>query len=186
MAVVMIDKCGQRSFEMPSTEREQPVETLGPGRSDEPFRNPIGFRRLNWRANDSRPLCLEHRIEAVRKLAVVIANQKAHRRVALGERPRDLSGVLRHPLAVGMRGAAGEMYAAAPDFDEEEHIQPLEPNGIDAEKVYGDQTVGLSTEELPPRWTASRAHRTELVLAQDLPDAGRRGSVIGVTKTTTT
>ncbi len=56
----------------------------------------------------------------LRKLAVVIANQKAYRLFALGERPRDLSGLLRHPLADGMRRAAGEVHAAAPDFDEEE------------------------------------------------------------------
>ncbi len=73
-----------------------------------------------------------------------------------------------------MRRAAGEVHAAAPDFDEEEDIQTLEPNGIDAEKVHGDQAVGLSTEELPPRGAASRARWTELVLVQDLPDGGRR------------
>ena len=116
----MIEKHRQRPFEMPRVEYQQPVETLGPGRSDEPFRDPIGLRHLNWRANDPSSLCLEDRIEALRKLAVVIANQKAYRQSALGERPRDLSGLLRHPLAGGMRRAAGEVHTAAPDFDEEE------------------------------------------------------------------
>ena len=64
----MVDKEGQRPLEMPRVEYEQPVETLGPDRSDEPFRDPIGLRHLNWRANDSSPLGLEDRIEAVRNL----------------------------------------------------------------------------------------------------------------------
>jgi hypothetical protein len=34
-----------------------------------------------------------------------------------------------------MRRAAGEVHAAAPEFDEEEYVQPWEPNGIDAERL---------------------------------------------------
>jgi len=86
MAVVVIDKHGQRPLEMPRIEDEQPVKTLGPSGSDEPFRDPIGFRHLNGRANDAGPLRLEHRIEALRKLAIVIAQQKAHWLVALNAR----------------------------------------------------------------------------------------------------
>ena len=46
MAVVVIEKHGQRPFELPCVENEQPVETLGPG-SDEPFRDPNSLRHLN-------------------------------------------------------------------------------------------------------------------------------------------
>jgi hypothetical protein len=142
----VIEIHGQGPFEMRGIENEQPGETLGPDRSDEPFRDPIGVRHLNWRANDSSPLCLEDRIEAVRKLAVVIANQKAYWLFTFGERPCDLSGPLRHPLAIGMRRAAGEVHAAAADFDEEEHIQPLELNGID-----GARRSTLRARHLPQR-----------------------------------
>ncbi len=46
------------------------------GPSDKPFRDPIGLRHPNWRANDSDPLSLEHRVEAARELAIVFANQE--------------------------------------------------------------------------------------------------------------
>ena len=119
------------------------------------------------------PLSLEDRIEAARELAIVIANQEANRPFALGELPRQLSRLLSHPLPVGMRRAAGKVHTAAPDFDEEQHVQPLEPDCLDAEEVDGHHAVRLGTEELPPRGTAPRAGWTELVLSQDLLDGGR-------------
>ena len=42
--------------------------------------------------------------------------------------------LLRHPFAVGMRRAAGQVHATTGDFDEEQHVQPLEPDG---QRVYG-------------------------------------------------
>ena len=78
MAVVVIDKHGQRPFEMSRVHGQHPVQTFGSDGSDEPFGDPIGLRHLNWRADDSGPLRFEHRIEAARELAIVIANQKAN------------------------------------------------------------------------------------------------------------
>ena len=68
MAVVVIDKHGQRPFEMLRVHDQPRIETFGSDRSDEPFRDPVGLRHLNWRANDSSPLRLEDRIERVRNL----------------------------------------------------------------------------------------------------------------------
>jgi hypothetical protein len=36
--------------------------------------------------------------------------------------------------------------------DEEEHIEPPEQHGFDAEEVAGDQDLRLSGEELGPGW----------------------------------
>jgi hypothetical protein len=146
----MINKHGQRALEMTRVHDEHPVQTFGSDGSDEPFRDPIGLRRLNRCANDSGPLGCEHRIEAVRKLAIVIANQKADRRFALGERPCDLSRLLRHPFPVGIRRAAAEVHAAAPDFNEEQHVRSLEPDRLDTEEVHGHHAVRMGAEELPP------------------------------------
>ena len=90
MAVVVIDKHGQGPFEMLRVHDQHPIKTFGSHSSDEPFRDPVGLRHLNWRANDSGPLS-EDRIEAARELAIVIANQETNRPFALGELPRQLS-----------------------------------------------------------------------------------------------
>ena len=174
MAIVVIDEHRERPFEMLRIHDQRPIQTFGSDRSDEPFGDPIGLRHLNWRANDSGSLRFEYRIEATRELAIVIANQEANRPFALGERPRHLSRLLCHPLAVGMRRAAREVDAAAPDFNEKEHIQPLEPDGLDAEEVHGHHAVRLGADKVPPRRTAPLARWTELMFPQDLLD-GRRG-----------
>ena len=53
MAVVVIDKHGQRQFEMLRVHDQHPIKTFGSDSSDEPFRDPVGLRHLNRRANDS-------------------------------------------------------------------------------------------------------------------------------------
>jgi hypothetical protein len=40
--------------------------------------------------------------------------------------------------------------AAAAQFNEEQHIQSLEPHGVDREEDHRDDAAGLRTEELSP------------------------------------
>ena len=68
-------------------------------------------------------------IETARELSITIANQKSDGVGTLRERPRDVPRLLRHPFAVGMGRAAGQVHATTGDFDEEQHVQPLEPDG---------------------------------------------------------
>src|SRR5438093_3196830 len=86
----------------------------------------------------------------------------------LGERPRDVPRLRHHPFAVGMHRAAGQVHATTGDFDEEEHVQPLEPNGVDREEIHGNDALGLCAQELTPRRTLALACWTKLLLAQDL------------------
>src|SRR5262249_27795113 len=74
--VVVITEHGERERQMAFIQDQQPVQTLGSSGPDEPFSDSIRLRHLNRRANDSGPLTFKHRIEAGRKLAVVIADQK--------------------------------------------------------------------------------------------------------------
>ena len=72
MAVVVIDEHGQHPLEMPRVQDEQPVKTCGSGGSNEPFRDAIGLRHLHGRPNDSGPLRLEDRTEALREGNVLL------------------------------------------------------------------------------------------------------------------
>lgn len=119
-------------------------------------------------------LRLEHRIKAVRELAISVANQKAHRLRSRAEGPCDLPRLLRHPLGVGMRRASGDVHPAARQFDEEQHLQSLEPDGVHGKEINRDHTRRLRAEELAPRGPPSRSGRPELLLTQDLLDGGRR------------
>jgi hypothetical protein len=58
---------------------------------------------------------------------------------------------LRDPFGVGVGRAPGEMDATAGDLDEEQHIQPLESDGVDREEVHCDDAFRLRAQELTPR-----------------------------------
>src|SRR4029453_9198760 len=97
---------------MSRVQDQQPIQTLCPGGPNESFRDPIRLRRLNRRAHDSCPLTFKYRIEAARKLPVVIANQKTNRCRAISERPRELSRLLRDPLRSWVARTAGQVHTA--------------------------------------------------------------------------
>ena len=86
----------------------------------------------------------------------------------------NLPRLLGDPLPVGMGCAAGQVHAAAADVDEEQHVQPLEPDGVDSEEIRCNDALRLRVQELTPRWAPARTCWTELFLAQDLLDRGRR------------
>ena len=66
------------------------------------------------------------------------------------ESPGDLPRLLGHPRVVRMCRAAGQVDAAAAEFNKEQHIQALEPYRVDRKEIHGDDAVGLRTEELSP------------------------------------
>jgi len=73
-----------------------------------------------------------------------------------------------------MGRAAGQVHAAAADVDEEQHVQPLEPDGVDSEEIRCNDALRLRVQELRPRWAPARTCWTELFLAQDFLDRRRR------------
>ena len=143
--VVMIDEDVDGVLKMLRVQDQEPVQTFGPNSPHEPFRDPVRLRGLNRRPNNTHVLGLEHGVEAARELAIAVANQKPNRFLSLNERPGDLPRLLRDPRVVGMRRAAGQVDAAAAEFNEEQHIQSLEPHRVDGEEIHRDDAVGLRT-----------------------------------------
>jgi hypothetical protein len=166
-SIVMIDKYSERSHEVPCVQNQQPVQAFRPNRPNEPLRDPIRLRDLNRRTNNARALRLKDDIETARELSIMVANQESDWVSTLGERPCDMPR-LRHPFAVGMRRAAGQVHATTGDFDEEQHVQALEPDGVDGEEIHCNGALCLRAQELTPRRTLALACWTELLLAQDL------------------
>jgi hypothetical protein len=105
---------------------------------------------LNRRPNKSDVVGLEYGIEAARELAIMIADQKTNRFRPFGTRSGHLPRLLRDPFGVGVGRAPGKMDATAGDLDEEQHIQPLEPDGVDREEIHPDDARRLRAQELTP------------------------------------
>jgi hypothetical protein len=105
---------------------------------------------LNRRPNDSDVVSLEYPIEATRELAIAIADQKTNRFRPFGDRLGHLPRLLRDEFSVGVSRAPGKMDATAADLDEEQHVQPLEADGVDREKIHGHNARRLRPQELTP------------------------------------
>lgn len=58
--------------------------------------------------------------------------------------------------------------------DEDQDVEPLEEDGVDAEEVCGSQSLGVSRQELLPRQVRSATSRWNSSPLQDRPDRGRR------------
>jgi hypothetical protein len=54
-----------------------------------------------------------------------------------------VAGLLGDPCAIGIRGHPGQMDSAGVQFDEEQHVQPPQPDRVDGEEVAGDDPGGL-------------------------------------------
>jgi hypothetical protein len=93
---------------------------------------------------------LEDAIKAVRELTIVIADQKTNRFLTFGERPGHLPRLLHDPFGVGVSRASGKINATAGDLNEEQHVQPLKPDGVDREEIHGDDAPRLRAYELTP------------------------------------
>ncbi|MGH2798994.1 MAG: hypothetical protein ACRDM0_15280, partial [Thermoleophilaceae bacterium] len=82
------------------------------------------------------------------ELAVAVVDKEAHRRRSIGQRPGKLPRLLDSPAPVRVRGATSEVNAARAKLEEEEHVEPTEPERLDGEEVAGDDRGGVRTQEL--------------------------------------
>jgi hypothetical protein len=69
---------------------------------------------------------------------------------------------------------AGDMDASGGDLDEEQHIQPPQPDRVDDEEVAGDDPGGLLAKERSPSCRSPPWRWIQSVAAQRGADRGRR------------
>ncbi len=62
-----------------------------------------------------------------------------------------VAGLLRDPGAVRVRGAGDELDSARRERDEEEDVDPLQPERLDGEEVAGERAGSLLAQKRPPR-----------------------------------
>ena len=87
----------------------------------------------------------EHFVKAVRELLVPVANQEADGCWAPSQAPRQVSGLLVTHGAVGFE-CIPRNAAAAAHLDEEQHVQPLQPDRLDGEEIDDEQAVSMHAE----------------------------------------
>jgi hypothetical protein len=82
-------------------------------------------------------------------------------------------GLLSGPRGGGVGGDAGEVEAPGSVFDEDQGMEALEGDGVNAEEVGRDDAVGLGSEELVPGRPRASWGGVDASGVKDLPDRGR-------------
>jgi hypothetical protein len=142
-------------------QNQHPVETFRASRAHKPLRYTVGLRRAKRRANDLDPVASKHLVKSVCKFPVPITNQETDAFWALRQSPRHMPGLLRDPQRVRRRSASGQMHTAAAQFDEEQHLEPLQPDCLDCEKVDGQHALPVRPDELAPGHPSASASRSK-------------------------
>ncbi len=104
-------------------------------------------------------------VEASHELAVAIVDQEPRPQVGLAEVPTQVACLLGDPGRGRLLGAAGQEDPARGQLDEEQHIQLLQPNGVDGEEVAGQDGTGVRSQESLPAESRPRRRRRHPVAA---------------------
>jgi hypothetical protein len=65
----------------------------------------------------------------------MVADEEAHVSASLPQHQQQVTCLLGDPAPIGVGGDSGEMNPPGVEFDEEQHVQPREPDGVDGEEV---------------------------------------------------
>src|SRR5439155_17301798 len=131
----MVNEDAEYALKVAAVDDQEPVEALSASGADKAFGDRVGLRRAYRCLDDLDALACEDGVELAAELAVAVADQVAKRRRALSDCPSELSGLLGDPGAGRVGRAAGQVDASASQFDEEEHGQPLQRDGLNSQEV---------------------------------------------------
>src|SRR5919198_6483000 len=139
-------------------------------------RSACAFARgaANRRTDNLDPFRAEDLVEAGSELAVAVADQEARLLLLIGDRHDQVARLLRDPGAVRISGHAGQMHATTLELDEEEHVQPSQPERLDREEVTLHNPSRLLAFELPPAHARASRCGLDAVAIEHVPDAARR------------
>jgi hypothetical protein len=116
----------------------------------------------------------EHVIEPAAELRVSITNEEAHPSSSFVQGQQQVARLLGDPGGIGIGGHAGHMDPAGVQLDEEQHIQPPQPDGVDGEEITGHDPSGLLAQKRPPGRIRPPWRRVQPVAVQRRADRGRR------------
>ena len=171
VTVVVIYEDADSPLELLLVQDQQPVQTFRTSRAREPLRDAVRLRGTKRCANDLHTIAAKHLINTVGELLVPVPYQEAEPLRAFRQSPHQLPGLLCHPGRARIWRAPGDMNAAAAQFDEEEHVEPLQPDRLHGEEIDGEQTLPMRSYEFAPGRARASADRSEATFPK--PGANR-------------
>jgi hypothetical protein len=120
---------------MAAPNNEQPVQTLGADRAHPALGVRVGSGRPHWREEYLGALVANHVVEGAGELRVVVAEQVAQPSSSFSQHHPQVASLLGDPAAARVGSHTRKVNSAGVEFDEEQHVQPLEPHRLDGEEV---------------------------------------------------
>src|SRR6266568_1448691 len=172
--VLVPDVDPQDLLEVTAADDQQPIKALGADGPHPSLRIGVGVGRLHRRDQHLGVFRAEHVIEPAAELRVTIADQEAHAASLVLQAQQQVACLLGDPGGVGIGGHPGQVNPASAEFDEEQDVEPSQPDGVDGEEVAGEDPGGLLVQERPPGGGRPPWRRVQSVAAQRGADRGRR------------
>src|SRR6266508_362139 len=136
---------------------------------------PISRPRGSYRRLDHPdPFAAEDLVEVACELAVAVTDHEPRLDAFVIEVHQQVTRLLGHPPAVGIRRDPCQMDATSRQLHEEQDVEPLEEDGVDGEEVALENARRLLPKELRPTRLRPPRGRLDPCLAQDRPDRARR------------
>jgi len=173
LLVVVTDVFPKHSSEVAMAHDEYPVEAFVAYRPHPAFGVGIGPRRSDWRLDHPNALGAEHLVEAGGELGVPIPDQELDGSSSVHQVTHQVAGHLGNEGTIRMISDTENVHFPSREFDDEEHVEPFERNGVHRKEVRGQHAVGLGAQELRPGGSTPRC-RPQAMSAQDPPDRGGR------------
>lgn len=163
LLVEVADVDAEDMLELGATEDQEAIEAIPTYAADPAFRVGIRVRRADRCAEDRDVFALEDAVEGAAELRVPIMDQEARPLAAVAEIHQQVACLLAHPHRVGVARTREVLDPARADRDEEQHVQPAQPDRIDREEIAGEHCLNVLSEERAP---------AELVTSRRRRDAG--------------
>ena len=151
VAVVMLHVDLEHLLQVATPDDQQPIQALSSDRSNPPLGVGVRVGRLHRRQEHLDTLRAEHIVECAAELRVAVVDKEAQPSPSFSEHQQEVSGLLGDPGTVRVGAHAGQVDPSGVQFDEEQHVQSAQSDGIDGEEVAGDDAGGLLAQERPPR-----------------------------------
>src|SRR6266540_5790559 len=153
--VVVLDIDPEDLLEVTAADDQQPVEALDADGPHPSLRVGVGVGGLHWRQDHLGVLRAEHVVEGTAELRVTIADEEAHAASLVLQAQQEVAGLLGDPGGVGIGGHPGQVHAPGVEFDEEQHIQPPQPDGVDGEAGRRRRSRRPAGAGTPAKWWPS-------------------------------
>jgi len=162
LLVEVADADAEDVLELTATEDREPVEALPARATDPAFRVGVRVRRLDRRPDNLDALAAQDRVESAAELAVAVVDQEARPLVAVVEIHQQVARRLRHPCRIRVARASYVLDPAHPDRDEEQHVQPPQPDRVDGEEVT--EITASARRDAEESTTRAKAEAAELIV----------------------